>query len=86
MFYAQLTPLGGILGPLKSDLELFCPFRAIYSRYMIFTKSSFKVKSIDGSWNFYSFSQSLHINEPPRLIWQAWQAHLGAEKIISFKL
>ena len=34
---------------------------------------------MDGSWNFFPFSQSLHINEPPRLIWQAWQAHLGAE-------
>ena len=33
---------------------------------------------------FFSFSQSLHINEPPRLIWQAWQAHLGAEKFIFF--
>ena len=29
---------------------------------------------------FFSVSQSLHINGPPRLIWQAWQAHLGAEK------
>ena len=41
---------------------------------------------MDGSWNFFPFSQSLHINEPPRLIWQAWQAHLGAEKFIFFKL
>ena len=86
MFYVQLAPLGGILGPLKSDLELFWPFRAIYSKYIIFTKSSFKVWSMDGSWIFFMFSQSLHINEPPRLIWHAWHAHLGAEKIISFKL
>ena len=35
---------------------------------------------------FPAFFQSLHINEPSRLIWQAWQAHLGAENIISFKL
>ena len=82
MFYVQLAPLGGILGPLKSDLGLFWPFRAIYPRYLIFTKSSFKVWFMDGSWNFSPFSQSLHINEPPRLIWQAWQAHLGAEKFI----
>ena len=86
MFYVQLAPLGGILGPLKLDFGLFWPFRAIYSRYLIFTKSSFKVWSMDGSWNFFPFSQSLHINEPPRLIWQAWQAHLGAEKFIFFKL
>jgi hypothetical protein len=86
MFYVQLAPLGGILGPLKSDLGLFWPFRAIYPRYLIFTKSSFKVWFMDGSWNFSPFSQSLHINEPPRLIWQAWQAHLGAEKFIFFKL
>ena len=38
-----LSTLGGFLGPLKSDLGLFWPFRAIYSRYMIFTKSSYKV-------------------------------------------
>ena len=81
MFYVQLAPLGGILGPLKSDLGLFWPFRAIYSRYIIFTKSSFKVWLME----FFSVSQSLHINELPRLIWQAWQAHLGAENIISFK-
>ena len=48
MFYVQLAPLGGILGPLKSDLGLFWPFRAIYSRYLIFTKSSFKVWLMDG--------------------------------------
>ena len=29
MFYVQLAPLGGILGPLKSDLGLFLPCRAI---------------------------------------------------------
>ena len=86
MFYVQLAHLGGILGPLKSDLGLFWPFRAIYSRYIIFTKSSFKVWSMDGSWIFFAFSQSLDINEPPRLIWPPWPAHLGAEKIISFKL
>ena len=58
MFYVQLAPLGGILGPLKSDLGLFWPFRAFYSRYIIFTKSRFKVWSMDGSWNFfYVFSK-----------------------------
>ena len=30
MFYDQLAPLGGTLGPLKSDLGLFLPFRATY--------------------------------------------------------
>ena len=84
MFFVQLAPLGGILGLLKSDLGPFLHFRAIYSRYIIFTKSSFKVWSMDGSWNFFAFSQSLHIDEPQRLIWHAWHAHLGAEKIISF--
>ena len=29
MFYVQLTPLGGILGPLKSDLGVIWPFQAI---------------------------------------------------------
>ena len=48
------------------DLDLFWPFRAIYSRYIILTKSSFKVWSMDDSWNFFPFSQSLHINEPPQ--------------------
>ena len=86
MFYVQLAPLGGILGPLKSDLGLFWPFRAIYPRYLIFTKSSFNVWFKDGSWNFFPFSQSLHINGPPRLIWLAWLAYLGAENIISFQL
>ena len=86
MFYVQLAPLGGILGPLKSDLGLFWPFWAIYSRYLIFTKSSFKLWSMDGSWNFFSFSQSLHINEPPRLIWPPWPPHLGTEKIIFFQI
>ena len=43
MFYVQLAPVGGILGPLESDLGIFWPFQAIYSRYIIFTKSSFKV-------------------------------------------
>ena len=46
--YVQLPPLGGILGPLKSDLGLFWPYRAIYPRYLIFTKSSFKVWLMDG--------------------------------------
>ena len=55
-FFGQLAPLGGILGPLKSDLGLFWPFRAIYSRYMIFTKSSFKVWFMDGSF-FSVFSK-----------------------------
>ena len=30
MFYVELAPLGGILGPLKSDLGLFLPFWATY--------------------------------------------------------
>ena len=30
MFHVELTSLGGILGPLKSDLGLFLPFRATY--------------------------------------------------------
>ena len=30
--------------------------------------------------DFFPFSQSLPINDPPRLIWHAWHAHLGAEK------
>ena len=56
MFYVQLAPLEGITGPLKSDLGLFWPFRAIYSRYIIFTKSMFKVWStIHGI--FYVFSK-----------------------------
>ena len=29
---------------------------------------------------FFPFSQSLHIHGPPRLIWQAWQAHFGQKK------
>ena len=81
MFCVQLAPLGGILGPLKSYLGLFWSFPL----YTIFSKSSFKVWSMDGSWNFFAFSQSLHIDEPQRLIWHAWHAHLGAEKIISLK-
>ena len=28
----------------------------------------------------FPFSQSLHKNEPPRLIWLAWLTHLGAKK------
>ena len=28
MFHVELAPLGGILGPLKSDLGVFWPFRA----------------------------------------------------------
>ena len=35
---------------------------------------------MDGSWNFFPFSQSLHINGSPRLIWLAWLTYLGAEK------
>ena len=27
MFHVELAPLGGIFGPLKSDLEVFWPFR-----------------------------------------------------------
>ena len=27
MFHVELAPLGGILGPLKSDLGVFWPFR-----------------------------------------------------------
>ena len=30
MFYVQLAALGGILGPLKSDLGVIWPFRAIF--------------------------------------------------------
>ena len=30
MFYVQLALLGGFLGPMKSDLGLFWPFRATY--------------------------------------------------------
>ena len=29
MFHVEVAPLGGILGPLKSDLGVFRPFRAI---------------------------------------------------------
>ena len=28
MFHVELVPLGGIFGPLKSDLGVFWPFRA----------------------------------------------------------
>ena len=28
MFHVELAPLGGIFGPLKSDLGVFWPFRA----------------------------------------------------------
>ena len=71
MFYVQLAPLGGILGPLKSDLGLFWPFRAIYSRYIIFTKSMFKVWStIHGI--FYVFSKFTYKWTP-----QAWQGDQG---------
>ena len=28
MFHIELVPLGGIFGPLKSDLGVFWPFRA----------------------------------------------------------
>ena len=33
MFYVQLAPLGGSLGPLKSDLGLFLPFLAFSGRF-----------------------------------------------------
>ena len=29
MFHVELAPLGGIFGPLKSDLGVFWPFRGI---------------------------------------------------------
>ena len=44
-FYIQLAPLGGISGPLKSELGVFWPFRAIFFlsikySYSIFSKPS----------------------------------------------
>ena len=84
MFFVQFAPLGGILGPLKSDLGLICPFRAIYSIY-----NFFKVKFLGmvNVWLIEFFFQFLKVyiqtNEAPKLI---WLTHLGAENIISFKL
>ena len=35
-------------GPLNSDLRLFWPFQLIFSSFIIFIKSSFKVWLMDG--------------------------------------
>ena len=41
MFYVELAPLGGILGPLKSDLGLFLPFRATRQKHTFCKKGHF---------------------------------------------
>ena len=38
MYYVQLAPLGGISGPLKSDLGVFLPFPAIILTHIKFAK------------------------------------------------
>ena len=55
--------------------RLFWSFRANYSVYII-SKSSLE---------FFHLSKFAY-KEPRRLIWQAWQAHLGAENHFFFQI
>ena len=68
MFYAQLAPLGGILGPLKSDLGHFCRFgQLIYKAKTHFLQKG-PFPSTDLAENLCVDSQT-----PPGPKYKGWQ-------------
>ena len=55
MFHVELAPLGGIFGPLKSDLGVFWPFRATDLIMVIFENLGF-LKTL--SWADFDLLES----------------------------
>ena len=55
MFHVELAPLGGIFGPLKSDLGVFWPFRATDFIMGIFENLGYLLRPLAPDFKTYIF-------------------------------